>query len=611
MEVISIVVVILDMKGMFGHITKSLAGKLIIAIGLIILIGGGISCYILLSAGKRNLINNAIRNTASYSDLIKKSTRFSMLTFHKESIQQTINSVGSAENIKGVRIFDSKGKILYSSSHEEIGHMADRSLPACTGCHSDSDKPSITLKTENQWTIYTGSEGYRLLNFVDPIYNEPTCYTSACHVHPQEQKVLGILETNFSLFSVDENIRKQTIEITIYAVIFMSISSIILYFVLRRFVLKPVSTLSSAMKKVSEGDLEHKALIDSKDEMRLLADTFNLMTKDLKTARKKMENWTKTLEDEVAKKTSALKNSQDKLIQAEKLASLGRLTADVAHEIRNPLTVIGGFARRLYKIASGAKEREYSELVAAEVERLEKILRDVLTFSRDARCHLERHDITEVIRDTLKMYEDFCDDQSIKMEVQEAENLPLVLIDRDQVMQSIGNLIINAIDTMSGGSIRITSGKEDLHNVPYVFIKVSDTGKGIPADKLPFIFEPFFSTKEIGHGTGLGLSITRKIIEEHGGFIRVESIEGKGSVFTLYFPYQSEEESLKIKCWEYMECCRDKDATIKCPAYSNFGRICWAVAGTFCAGKVQGTFAQKYEDCRKCKFYQGVKNREI
>jgi hypothetical protein len=209
------------------------------------------------------------------------------------------------------------------------------------------------------------------------------------------------------------------------------------------------------------------------------------------------------------------------------------------------------------------------------------------------------------------MYKDLCDDQSIKMELQEAENLPLVLIDRDQVMQSIGNLIINAIDTMSGGSIRITSGKEDLNNVTYVFIKVSDTGKGIPEDKLAFIFEPFFSTKEIGHGTGLGLSITRKIIEEHGGFIRVESVEGKGSAFTLYFPYQSEEESSKIKCWEYMKCCRDKDATTKCPAYSNFGRICWAVAGTFCAGKVQGTFAQKYEDCRKCKFYQKVKNREI
>ena len=600
------------MKSIFRHVTKSLAGKLIIAIGVIIIIGGGISWYILLSAGKRNLTNDAIKNTASYSDLIKKSALYSMLTFNRESIQQTINSVGSAENIKGVRIFDSKGKIFYSSSHQEIGHMVDRRAPVCIGCHSNPDKPSITLKTESQWVIYTGREGYRLLTFVDPIYNEPSCYTAACHVHLQEQRVLGILETNFSLAFVDENIRKQTIEITIYAVVFMSISSIILYFVLRRFVLKPVTTLSSAMKKVSEGDLEQKALIDSEDEMRLLADTFNLMTKDLKTARKKMENWTKTLEDEVAKKTNALKNSQDKLIQAEKLASLGRLTADVAHEIRNPLSSIGGFARRLSKIAGDEKEKGYADIIRCEVDRLERILRDVLAFSREAKFHLERHNVEYVVNDTLVVYEDMFKEQNIDVEIKIEKDVPPVLIDIEQVRRALNNLITNAIDAMSGGgTLRIASGKEDLHNVTYIFIKVSDTGKGIPEDKLPLMFEPFFSTKETGHGTGLGLSIASKIIEEHGGFIKAESIEGKGSTFSLYFPYQSEEESLKIKCWEYMKCGRDKDATIKCPAYSSFGRICWAVAGTFCEGKVQGTFAQKYEDCRKCEFYQRVTNREI
>lgn len=599
-------------KNPFSRIAKSIAGKLIIAIGLIIIIGGGISWYVLLSAGKRYLINDAINNTASYSDLIKKSSRYSMLTFHRESIQQIINSVGSAEHIRGVRIFDSKGKIFYSSSHEEIGRMVDRSSPACIGCHDNPDKPSAILKTQNQWVIYTGREGYRLLTFVDPIYNEPSCYTAACHVHPQEQRVLGILETDFSLSFVDDNIRNKTIEITIYAVVFMGISSIILYFVLRRFVLKPVSTLSSAMKKVSEGDLEQKALIDSEDEMRLLADTFNLMTKDLKTARKKMENWTKTLEDEVAKKTRDLKNSQERLIQAEKLASLGRLAADVAHEIRNPLTSIGGFARRLSKIACDEKEKGYADIIRCETDRLEKILRDVLAFSREERFHLERHSVEYVINDTLVVYEDMFKEQNINVEIKIVTDVPPVLIDIEQVRRALSNLITNAIDAMSGGGIlSISSGKEDLHNVTYVFIKVTDTGKGIPEDKLPLIFEPFFSTKEIGRGTGLGLSITSKIMEEHSGFIRTESIEGKGSAFGLYFPYQSEEESLKVKCWEYMNCGRDKDATIKCPAYPDFGRVCWAVAGTFCQGKVQGTFAQKYEDCRKCKFYQTVKNKEI
>ena len=192
------------------------------------------------------------------------------------------------------------------------------------------------------------------------------------------------------------------------------------------------------------------------------------------------------------------------------------------------------------------------------------------------------------------------------------EHLPPLLIDREQVRQAFSHLITNAIDAMPhGGTLKVIAGKEDLHNAIYIYLKVSDTGQGIPEDKLPMIFEPFFTTKEISRGTGLGLSITRKILEEHGGFVMAESTTGKGSTFSLYFPYQSEGESLKIKCWEYMKCGRDKDATIKCPAYPNFGRICWVVAGTFCEGKVQGTFAQKYEDCKRCEFYQKAINKEI
>jgi two-component system NtrC family sensor kinase len=591
------------------RIGKSLAAKLIFSIAALILIGGGLSWHLLISNTKKNLIKDAIEDAAAYTDLVRKSTRFSMLTFHRDAIQQTIEEISSRKEIENIRIFDGRGRISYSSVRGEIGNRTDTEGAACGGCHKDSLNPSETLSQSGRWWI-SDRGGHRVLTFIEPIYNGPSCYATACHIHLQGQKVLGILQTDFSLASVDNTIRRQTFAITLFAAAFMTVSALVLYMILSRFVLRPVSLISKAMRKVSGGELDQEVSIGSADEMGQLAATFNVMAKDLALARERMENWTMSLEDGIAKKTEELKRSQDKLIQAEKLASLGRLTADVAHEIRNPLTAVGGFARRLNKIAAGSKEKEYAGIMLAEVGRLEKILRDVLTFSRDAKSHLEKNDLREVVQDALKIYEDLFEEQSIKVEIRAEEGIIPVLIDRDQVRQALRNLVNNAIDAMDkGGALTVTAGREEIHDVTYMFLRVSDTGPSMATEDLPLIFEPFYSTKTSIHGTGLGLSITRKIMEEHGGFIRAENVAGGGSAFTLYFPFQSDEESLQTKCWEYMKCGRDKDASLKCPAYPNFGRVCWAVAGTFCEGKVQGTFAQKYESCKKCEFYKKGRSR--
>ncbi len=596
------------MTNVLTFISKSLAAKLIIALVSLVIIGGGLSWYSLISTGRKNLINEAVKDAASHSDLVKKSVRYDMLTFNREAIQQTIDDLGSAKDVRGIKLFDSKGRVFYSSKREEIGRLVDRTALACQGCHVDPQNPSETLTRESQWTTYRGNEGYDLLTFIDPVYNEPSCSRAACHIHSPDKRVLGILESDFSLAAVDKDINEQTVHTTIYAIALMSIVSVILYVVLRKFVLKPVMSLSNAMGTVAQGNLGRTVTASSDDEIGRLVHSFNDMTGELKTAREKMTAWTESLEREVAKKTDALKKSQDKLVEAEKLAALGRLTADVAHEIRNPLTAIGGFARRLHKGAVGEKEKERAEVIICEVDRLERILRDVLTFSRDVRFHLEKQPVEELLYDVVNLHEPVCSEQSVSVEVTIEKDLPSVLMDKDQIRQALTNLITNALDAMPyGGALNLTAGTEYLNDVRYVFLRVSDTGKGIDKGKLPLIFEPFFTTKEAGHRTGLGLSITRKIIEEHGGFIRAESVRGEGSVFSLYFPQPGEEKPGELKCWEYKKCGRDKDATARCPAYPHFGRVCWVVAGTFCEGKVQGTFAQKYEDCRKCDFYQMAK----
>jgi len=341
--------------------------------------------------------------------------------------------------------------------------------------------------------------------------------------------------------------------------------------------------------------------------MFLLAVPLGMLSQKLKSDKQHIEDLNADLEKYIVE----LRTVQDKLIQVEKLSALGRLTADVAHEIRNPLTSIGGFARRLNnRLSVGSREKDYAEIVVAEVDRLERILRDVLTFSQESRYEVKYQEINAIIKESLVTFKEVCADQSVVIKEELSTSLPEVLIDKDQVMLAVNNLISNAIDVMpEGGQLTVKTYMEEIIHVDYITVEVMDTGPGLPHDALNMIFEPFFTTKEIGAGTGLGLSICKKIIDEHNGLIFVDSELTKGTSFKMMFPYQRVEVSDQIKCWEYTKCGVERTegaANMRCPAYPDYGRICWAIAGTYCGKKVSGAIAQKLGNCNKCEFYQRV-----
>ena len=228
---------------------------------------------------------------------------------------------------------------------------------------------------------------------------------------------------------------------------------------------------------------------------------------------------------------------REQLVESEKLAALGRITANVSHTIKNPLTAIGGFANRLMdKLPEGTKEKKYAGLIFSAAIRLENVLQNVLLFSRRDSHEREELDLSVMIERALIMYEDICRDRSIKIERRLGETPP-VLANKEQVLQALENLISNAIDAMPrGGTLAVSTDKELTGDQAYIAVKIKDTGQGIPKENIDRIFEPFFTTKLLMKGTGLGLSITKKVIEDHGGFIRVDSEVGAGTTFGLYFP---------------------------------------------------------------------------
>jgi two-component system, NtrC family, sensor kinase len=220
--------------------------------------------------------------------------------------------------------------------------------------------------------------------------------------------------------------------------------------------------------------------------------------------------------------------------RAEKLASIGRLAAGVAHEINNPLTGVLTFSHLMReKPNMDAQDREDLDLIIRETTRAADIVRGLLDFARERPVLMERLDLNEVVRRTVRLIANQKKFEKITIEELLQEGLPQVRGDMNQLQQVLLNLSLNACTAMpSGGTLTIhTAAVEEK-----VMLKIRDTGCGIKPELLDRIFEPFFTTQDVGKGTGLGLSVTHGIIEQHGGELEVQSRVGEGSEFTIYLP---------------------------------------------------------------------------
>ncbi|OGL45171.1 MAG: hypothetical protein A2149_09270 [Candidatus Schekmanbacteria bacterium RBG_16_38_11] len=232
-----------------------------------------------------------------------------------------------------------------------------------------------------------------------------------------------------------------------------------------------------------------------------------------------------------------LKRTQQRLVESEKLAALGEMAAGVAHEIRNPLVSIGGFARRLQQKLNGTgTEAKYLNIIIREVKRLEKILQDVLYFSKESPLLLSKNNINEIIEDTLLFFESEAKEKNITIKVSLDKQIPPFLLDSQQIKQVLINLLTNSVQAIEkNGKLDIKSFLKNNNSVAGV--EITDTGGGIPVDVLDNIFNPFFTTKNTG--TGLGLALTRKIVEKHGGQIKIRNKIGEGVTFEIDLPIDS------------------------------------------------------------------------
>jgi two-component system NtrC family sensor kinase len=304
---------------------------------------------------------------------------------------------------------------------------------------------------------------------------------------------------------------------------------------------RPVRLMVEATERIAGGDLRHRVAVESEDEFGHLAASFNRMTENLLAAQDNLAQWGRTLEKRVEERTRELKEMQDALVQSEKLASLGKMAAGVAHEINNPLTsILINTHLLLEKNPADPAARESLTLIADETARCAQIVRGLLEFSRMTPSRTAPASVNDIIDRTAQLLEKQALVRNIAIVKNLAPDLPPLELDRNKIQQVFSNLMINACEAMpEGGTLTISS--RAAADGPGLEIEFADTGVGIPKENLGKLFDPFFSTKTLG--TGLGLAVSYGIIRRRGGTIEVRSDVGRGSIFTVKLPFQPEESS--------------------------------------------------------------------
>jgi len=409
--------------------------RLTFGVVLPILIVIAIFAYFNIQSEKESLLTEVERHAHQLSEAVKSDTEYDMLHNDRERIHESTRRIGNQEGIDRIRVFNKSGEIIYSSDSVEIGTMVDQRAESCYVCHS-AGEPLERLKQEERTRVFRPhDDSPRLLGIINPIYNSPSCWTAACHAHPETQTVLGVLDVTIPLTEVDRNIRRSQVAMVILAVSAILILSIIVGFMVRWWIDRPIRELLTGMKQVAGGSLGYRVKVKSDDELGMLANSFNNMTENLAEARLQ-------------------------LFQSDKLASLGRLAAGVAHEINNPLTAVLTNSSYLLKRSHGQPEiSDDLQVIVSETIRCREIVKSLLDFARQTVPKKRKADINEIIGRAEKVIENQLSMRQVELVMDLDDTLPDVRVDANQIQQVFINLMVNASDAIGEdkGTIRITS----------------------------------------------------------------------------------------------------------------------------------------------------------
>lgn len=529
---------------------RKLGPKLILSLTVLIVAISGVSGYLNFRTQKKQLVDTMVLGADELSRSITSATWQFMLDDDRRAAYQIMQTIADKEGVDRIRMFNREGRLVFSTDiHEQPRQgLVDLSNDVCTACHVRGpiiDKPAQASRVR----YATTPEGIKTISMVTPIYNEPSCSNASCHAHRASTKVLGVVDVALRLDPVKAQTRTITLQTIVWTVLEVTIGAAFVILFTRRFVGTPIRELIKATKTLSEMDLDqHIEITERSQELDELVDSFNRMRERLKLAVNELNEMQQTLESKVDERTRQLQSAQRKLVQSDRLASLGQLAASVAHEINNPVSGVLNLSMLLERLmASGnfppgreAEFRKYLSLISTETARVGRIVSDLLAFSRRSKPQRAPADLNKLIRTTLNLAQHKLKLLSTEIVVDLQETLPQFECDSSQMQQVVLNLVLNGAQAMQpkgGGTLTLRTRLVDQNT--NVELSVQDTGEGIAPENLSKIFDPFFTTKADGKGVGLGLAVLYGIVKAHDGEVEVTSQRNVGTTFTVTVPLKS------------------------------------------------------------------------
>ena len=523
----------------------SLKLKVGIYLALALTLSMSVFTFLVVRHQREQMLEAAKDHLGQVSEIVTRSTRYAMMQNQPDYVSRIIHDIARQGNMVKLRIVAKDGRVILSSNAAEVGQVIDRNADGCINCHL-GEKPLEHVDKSGRTWVYTNPAGKRLLGSMEVIRNDQSCASAACHVHDKAQSVLGVLDITYSLDDIDQTLRIDSVAMAIYSLNFIIVCALLVSLMVGRLVYRPLADLEEGARRLASGDLEHAIPVRSGDEFGHVAASFNAMVTALQGSQRELQQWASKLEHKVEERTRELRIAEAETLRSEKLASVGLLAAGIAHELNNPLTGVLTFSHLLRQnAAEGSQDAEDLDLIIHETKRCAAIIKRLLDFAREKAPEKKFADVNQIIERAMRIVERPASLAGIDIVLELDRVLPPVWIDGDHVEQVVLNMLVNAQHAIAAqGRIILRSRSlpepripgPDRPPVAMIEIDIIDNGCGIPPENLQRIFDPFFTSKEVGKGTGLGLSVSHGIIAAHGGGIEVESEVGKGTTFRIFLP---------------------------------------------------------------------------